>query len=139
MVLVPPVSQFSNNYTISTSLEVRTNFTSHISYALPVQFFDNSPESQSIFMINDSKVTPSSGYRAIYCSNGQICGYGAYSNVSLGIHLVRYNMPATAFSLYVYGFAREISYGYPAGFRLEPIGGKFLFPIRVNIEQNIVL
>ena len=123
MLFVPPVTQYSNQYYFSTQLEVKTDFLSHISYALPVQFFHNSTSDQIAFIVNGSTFTPTSGYHPIYCSNGQICGYGAYSNITKGFQVVEYTKPLAPLYLYVYGLSREISYAYPAGFLMEPIGG----------------
>ena len=123
MLLVPPVSQYSNDYTATTAKQVRTDFIGHISYALPIQFFDNSADSHNRLTINGSVFTPVSGYHPILCSNNQTCGYGAYSIVPVGSHQVLYNMPGAAMNLFVYGFLREISFGYPTGFEMQPIGG----------------
>ena len=129
MLLIPPLDQYSNNYTITSAQQVRTEFVSHISYALPVQFFDNSTVDRAAFMINGTSFTPDSGYQPIFCANGQICGYGAYSGLPVGNHLVEYSMPGSALNLHVYGFLREISFAYPAGFEMEAIGGIFIFII----------
>ena len=126
MLLVPPVAQYLNNYTITTAKSVRTGFIGHISYSLPIQFFDNTPIDQAAFMINGTTFTPDSGYRPIFCANGEICGYGAYSEIPKGDHLVNYNMPGTAVNVFIYGFLREISFAYPAGFEMQAIGGKQL-------------
>ena len=128
MLLVPPISQYSNEYTITTAGHViRTNYDGHISYALPVHFFDNSIPSQNALVINGTTFRPDSGYRPIYCSNGEICGYGAYSRLPAGDHEVAYNIAGAAMMLHVYGFLREISFAYPAGFELQAIGGRLYF------------
>ena len=41
-----------------------------------------------------------------------------------GDHFVHYNMPGAAVNVYIYGFLRDISFAYPAGFEMEAIGGK---------------
>ena len=125
MLLIPPLSQYSNDYTATTAKQVRTGFIGHISYAIPIQFFDNSTASRNAFTINGTTFTPDNdiGYSSIYCSNNQICGYGAYSGLPVGDHQVNYNVPGAAMNLFVYGFLREISFGYPTGFEMESIGG----------------
>ena len=123
MLLVPPTSQYSNDYTATTALQVRNDFFGHISYAFPVKFFSNSIVSQRALMINGTIFQPDSGYYPIYCSSGQICGYGAYSGLPMGDHEVRYDIPGAAMLLYVYGISREKSFGYPAGFEMQAIGG----------------
>ncbi len=124
MLLIPPVSQYSNDYTATTAKQVHAGFMEHISFALPIQFFDNSAVSRSRLTINGTTFVPDSGYYPIYCSNNQICGYGAYSGLPVGSHQVNYNMSGAAMNLFVYGFLREISFGYPTGFEMESVGGK---------------
>ena len=123
MLLIPPLDQYSNNYTVTSAMQLRTHFVGHISYALPAQFFENSAVDPAAFTINGTQFNPESGYQPIYCANGQVCGYGAYSDLPDGDHLVEYNVPGSALNLYVYGFLREISFAYPAGFEMEAIGG----------------
>lgn len=125
MLLVPPVSQYLDEYTVTPVHSVAGEFISHISYALPIQFFNNSVESRTAFMINGSTFTPDSGYQTIYCSNGQMCGYGAYSGIPSGDRLLQYNVLASTMSMYVYGFLRENSFAYPAGFEMKAIAGIF--------------
>ena len=123
MLLVPPVSQYSNDYTITVPKPVRNNFIGYFSYALPLQFFDNSIISRNALTVNETTFIPDSGYSPIYCSGGQICGYGAYSGLPDGDHEVVYNMPGAAMMLYMYGFVREASFAYPARFEMQAIGG----------------
>ena len=124
MLLIPPVSQYSNDYTATTAKQVRTGFIGHISFAFPIQFFDNSTVARNALTINGTTFMPDSGYYPIYCSNNQTCGYGAYSGLPVGNHQVNYNVPGAAINLFVYGFLDQISFGYPTGFEMQPIGGK---------------
>ena len=127
MLLIPPLSQYSNDYTATTAKQVNTGFLGHISLTLPIQFFDNSTVSRNRLTVNGTTYFPDSGYSPILCSNNQICGYGAYSELPVGSHQVNYNMPGAAMNLFVYGFLREISFGYPTGFEMQPVGGKLLY------------
>ena len=124
MVLVPPVSQYSNDYTITTKSNLtKDSFYTYISYAIPAEYFNNSTDDQSAFTINGSAVRLDnhSGYHRIYCSDGQLCGYGAYSAIGKGDHLVRYNKSAAGMYLYAYGFTEFASIAYPAGFNMEDL------------------
>ena len=127
MLLIPPLSQYSNNYTITSAKQLRTDFVGHISYAIPYQFFDNSVVDRTAFLINGTAFTPTSGYFPIYCANQAICGYGAYSDLQQGDHTVQYAKANSALNLYVYGFLREISFAYPAGFEMEAIGANYVY------------
>ena len=125
MLLIPPVSQYANNYTVTSAKSVRTVFNGHISYAFPIQFFNNTAADRSAFKINGTTRPPinSNGYQPIYCANREICGYGAYDRLPVGSHVVEYDRPGAAMNLFLYGFFEEISFGYPAGFELQGIGG----------------
>ena len=130
MVLVPPMSQYSNNFTISTvrNLTVANALYSYISYALPIEYFDNTDADRAAFTVNNSDFTPDSNYHPIFCSNRQICGYGAYSPINKeGNHIVRYNKMTAGMYLYVYHFMKKSTgditspmIAYPAGFSLDP-------------------
>jgi hypothetical protein len=122
MVLVPPVRQYSNDFTISTKDNLTTDkFYSYIGYAIPAEHFNNSAVDQRAFTINGTEFPPDSGYRPIYCSNGLVCGYGAYSAIPKGDHMVQYNKPAAGMYLYAYGFTEYASIAYPAGFNMDPL------------------
>ena len=130
MMLVPPSTQYLNSYSIPTAQLIHP-FSDYISYVIPVQFFDGSPLIQSRVTINGQVFCPESGYFPIHCNgsdgNQTVCGYGAYSaylsNPASSIALFD-GVDGASFQLYVYGFSREVSYGYPAGMELEPIGCK---------------
>ena len=120
MVLVPPVHQYSNDFTISTKDDLTGDtFYSYISYAIPAKHFNNSAAGRSAFTIDDTEFSPESGYQPIRCSNGEICGYGAYSNITNDDHLVQYNKAGAGMYLYVYGFTEFASIAYPAGFNMD--------------------
>ena len=127
MLVIPPLSQYSNDYTATTANQVNTVFLGHISLTLPIQFFDNSTVSRNRLTVNGTMYSPNSSYSPILCSNNQICGYGAYSKLPVGSHQVNYNMSGAAMNLFVYGFLREISFGYPTGFEMQSVGGKLLY------------
>ena len=121
MVLVPPVSQYSNDYTITTKSNLtKDSFYTFISYVIPAEYFNNSTD-QAAVTINGSAFTPDSGYHPIFCSDGQICGYGAYSAIDKGDHLVRYDKSAAGMYLYAYGFTEFASIAYPAGFNMKDL------------------
>ena len=123
MMLIPPVTQYFNNYTITQSAQ----FNGYISTLIPEPFFANTVSNRNNVLLDGAQFEPSDGYFPINCKDGgndTVCGYGAYSDISdTGDHTVVYDGgPASPLHVYVYGFGREISYGYPAGMELQPIG-----------------
>jgi len=127
MLLVPPVSQYLNNFTVTTAKEVRTTFDSNISIAISTEFFTNTPEDRAAVLINGTQAIPEEGWIPIYCSSGSICGYGAQIGTLVGASTLVFDKPSAAMNAYVYGFEREISFAYPAGFEMEPIGCKLKY------------
>ena len=125
MVLVPPVSQYLNNFTVTSVREARTIFDSNISIAFSAEFFTNTPEDRAAVLINGSQAMPAAGWVPIYCSSGSICGYGGQISTPVGASTLVFDKPSAAMNAYVYGFEREISFAYPAGFEMEPIGCTF--------------
>ena len=124
MMLVPPVQQSFNNFTLST-LGLSTDYESSTSIAISAEFFSNSAADQAKVRLNSETVTASSGsWTPIYCHNRLICGYGAQTGLATGNSTLVFNDPLGGMNVYTYGFKREASYGYPGGFRMEPIGCK---------------
>ena len=131
---VPPVTQYKNNYIMTSLKEIRPNFLTYMSFAISSEFFN--PSLNNI-MVNgaifepearNAKGTGGTGeYIPIRCSNNRTCGYGAYSEAITGTSVISYNSPReseAAVYASIYGFEDQVSFMYPAGFELEPIGCK---------------
>ena len=141
MSLVPPVEQYRNNYIITTADEVaddtgntRFEFASFMGWAIASEFFNPDNNDTANFRVDNTTFMPtdrSSGgsgtYVEIFCSSGEVCGYGAFGRLESGIRQVSYENPSrsnVAMYTTVYGLQREISYAYPAGIECEPIGSE---------------
>ena len=85
MTIIPPVNQYINNYTV-TSLEGAAGPFAYwyINLAIAAQFFDNTANSRQQSMVNGTVASPIDGYIPFYCSNNEICGYGAQVEVNRG-------------------------------------------------------
>ena len=131
--LVPPVTQYRNNFLVSTA-DIRTVFRGFMSWAISAEFFDPLQDASN-FLVNGTTFLPASknqsgsgGYVPIYCKNGEICGYGAFSPISSGQATIQYNSsrdPNAAVYVSVYGFETEISFAYPAGYECQPFGCEY--------------
>ena len=136
MSLVPPITQYRNNLLISTADDVRGAFRGYMSWAIAAEFFDGSVSDQNNFRVNGSSYLPpsrvelgSQGYVPIHCKNGEVCGYGAFSPLTSGSATIGYSTPSDpnpGVYAFVYGFLREISFAYPAGYECEPLGCKLI-------------
>ena len=123
MMLVPPVEQSFNNFTLSTLSTDR--FDNYINIAVSSEFFSNSTADQAKVQLNGTKVTPlDETWTPIICYDGSICGYGAQVRLSDGVSTLIFDDPLGGMNVHTYGFGREVSYGYPGGFKMEPIGCK---------------
>lgn len=141
MTLVPPVSQYSNDYIVNTFDDIldddaNMEYESYVSWAIASAFFEPNTPDEANFVVNDVTYTPPSRtmtgtgeYIPIRCKNGTICGYGAFGPLPAGSSTISYNSPrdphATVYAS-VYGFQRENSYAYPAGFECTPLGCEFV-------------
>ena len=125
MMLISPATQYLNNYTVPTAGSIPPFDNSYISSLVPVEFFDSSN-----VLVDNAEFSPENGYTAIYCSQegDNICAYSGFSifPTKADDHTV-VNTGGDLFSIqaFTYGFRREISYGFPTGMELEPLGRKF--------------
>lgn len=124
MSLVPPVGQYMNNYTVTSVEGAGGPFADrYVNLAIAAEFFDNSVNARSQIKINDTIVTPIDGYVPFYCSNNQICGYGAQVEVERGPLTIYHEIPFYGLSVSYYAYQQQNSYGFPVSYELEPISG----------------
>ena len=122
MIMIPPTTQYSNNYTIINSIARHPafsfgylNIAVHSNFALNVSLRSNN----TITSID-------SGWNPFYCHNGIICGWGTQVAIyEYQLYLYHNDPdPEAAVCVIVYGFASAISLGSRAGMTLSPIGGE---------------
>ena len=113
MMMIPPVEQYSNNYTFVT----QSGFQNAITIIVASQFLNSAD-----VVLNGSSVTSASWTR-IYCSTQRVCAYGTRIPVSVGRNFIFHRDPTTKLGTFVYGFTQNAGYGYPAGMQLVPIPG----------------
>lgn len=111
MLVIPPISQYSNNFTFTSP----TRYTNHITIVVPVIYYDSSK-----ILLNSSTV---SGWSPVYCSESAICGYGTRLPVPEGTHRVHHMDGDAQLMVYVYGFEYHDGYGQIAGVNLARIAG----------------
>ena len=147
ITLVPPVTQYSNNYLI---FGLSTTSIPFISYAIAAKFFNESNNDRINFMVNRTTLFPASqcnngsgGYIPIHCSNNEVCGYGAFTPIPAGTASISYTSPnaalfVSALDSYLYyyrdGSYREYIYPLTAGYELEPIGRELCITHAVGVS-----
>jgi hypothetical protein len=120
LVTVPAVQQYSNNFTVVQDLLSSDHY---LNIIVPVQYFNDTPQGHSRIRINN--ITASSSWTPIFCSTGQICAYGAQVLLKDPMATVLHEDPEAGMSVSVYGFGRDVAYGYSAGYNLDPIACEF--------------
>ncbi len=145
IAIVPPVEQYKSHL-YATTLDLSPNtemFFNMLSWVIPSRFFDPATNTNEVLFdnaaLNPGTLMPFQGgsgeYVPIQCSNGEVCGYGAFSPSPLGrtpnkLFQLQFNSskdPYAGINFNLYGYVSEMSYAYPAGFEMEPIGRKYLW------------
>ncbi len=125
MLYIPPVEQFTNNVTVYAL----SDFQNHISVVVPVEFFD----AEKMFV--QGVLIPSQTWSPIFCSQNNICGYGATLGIAAGVNYVYHSETDAKLGVFSYGFDFHSAYGYPAGMELKQIAGK----LSVCLCSNIII
>ena len=124
MIMIPPATQFSNNYTIINFVERMTAFgLGYVNLAVHSNFAAN----VSLRSNNSNNITIiDSGWNPFYCHNGTICGWGIQVLVDDYLNYLDHNDPdpEAAVGVIMYGFIKAGGFGTRAGMTLSPIGGE---------------
>ena len=129
--MVPPMGQYSNNYTLVFVDSEQTNnrgerlrFQPYLTLVVPQQYYqpdsilvDNATIGSLPGTIHTASVSDQSGEVKAY-----IIRYK--SEIGLGSHRVWHTDPRAALATVVYGFERESAYGYLGGLELNPLSGR---------------
>ena len=120
MILIPPVVQYINNYTIMAITAVAGSFPErYVSLSVYRDYFQPNE-----IMMDGAVIEPTaSQWNEIYCSDGEVCGYGIYRRFGMGDHTIYHNNPNAGLNVQTYGFQQQNSYGFPAGMEMQPLSG----------------
>ena len=115
MMMIPPVEQYSNNYTFVT----QSGFQNAVTVTVASAVFNSED------IVLNGNFLDSANWTEIYCSTQTVCGYGTQVSVSVGRNFIRHRAPTAKLGTFVYGFRQSTGYGYPAGMQLDPISGTY--------------
>ena len=115
MLSVPPVNQYSNNYT----LRADASFSNHMTVTVGVSHFNP----RRIYI--NRRTIPSRSWTPIFCSNSVVCGYGTMFSIRSGTHFVYHSDSDAKINVMVYGFHYHTGYGYLGGMELNWISGNY--------------
>ena len=116
MMMIPPVEQYRKNYTFVT----QSGFQNAITVTVASEFFNTED-----IVLNGNSLN-GANWTEIYCSTQTVCGYGTRIYLSVGRNFLYHHYPIGRLGTFVYGFARRVGYGYPAGTQLVPITGRVI-------------
>lgn len=109
-IIIPAVEQYTNNFRINSFQQYSNYLTLYIppKHYQPAQIYVDDAQQNNQTWIH------------VPCANDSICGYITRIAVNPGFHHIYHLTPQAKLSVSVYGFARDVSYGYPGG-----LGGDF--------------
>ena len=124
MLSVPPREQYRNSYVVAPapfdpSLEGtvpgRVAYVNYTNIAIPAEYFN-----ASLITINNNVINASE-FRPIKRADNSIWGYGAQLLLDEGAQVIKHKDPNSAFSVTMYGFSNQMSWGCTGGTGLAPI------------------
>ena len=151
MSIIPPVEQYRNSF-ISTTIRVGSaeSFSNLVTWTAPVEFL--SPPVRNEVFLDGKELSPAplqagtGDYIPITCSNMEVCGYGAISPLSSvtngNAFRLEFNSSKNEYggaNFNLYGYVAEMSYAYPAGFEMEPIGRTCTYKVEPDIKNYLVV
>ena len=121
LTLIPPVIQYLSSYhLVPVNVTSGLFYYSFFSVTVPVMYF----QAHSI-MLDDVVLEPNASlWQAIYCSSGDICGYGITKDFDNQHHVLFHTNINAAIFVHTYGFNIRSSYALAGGMELQPISGK---------------
>ena len=127
MLSVPSREQFRNSYVVAPapfdpSLEGtatgRVAYVNYTNIAIPAEYFN-----ASLITINNNTINASE-FKPIKRADNSIWGYGAQLLLDEGAQVIKHEYPNASFSVTMYGFSNQMSWGCTGGTGLSPILSK---------------
>ena len=126
ITIIPPVIQYLNSYIIPAPVTMSTGdiFQRHVSVSVHATYFNAS----RIFFDDATLKSDATTWQAIYCAEGDICGYATSKALDDASHRVYHSDETAAIFVHSYGFRIETSYALGGGMELQAIGGECCCP-----------
>ena len=125
MAIIPPVEQYSNNFTAVAPAA----FNNHLTITVPLEYFNNN----HTILLNDTILLTE--WIPIYCSKTFVCGYGTRLSVEEGTHRISHVHSQAKFLVMAYGFEYHDGYGSHTGMELNWIAGEVMVDIFLHISR----
>ena len=124
MLSVPSREQYRNSYAVAPApfdpsiegtITGRVAYVNYTNIAISAEFFN-----ASLITINNNVIN-ASDFRPIKRADNSIWGYGAQLLLDEGAQVMKHEDPNAAFSVTMYGFSNQMSWGCTGGTGLAPI------------------
>ena len=124
-VWIAPISQYLSEHTFTTDIYENLQGTHYITVTVLERYFN----STAILLDTNPLESNSSKWFSISCSSSDdTCGYSISMGINMSNYTVKHIDTNASINVIVYGWFEEkstiYSYAYPAGFGMNPIGGK---------------
>ena len=123
--IIPPVVQYLNSYIIPAPVNVIAGpiIERYVSVSVYTNYFDTN----HIFF-DDIPLEPNTdNWQAIYCADGDICGYATNRTLNDASHHIYHTNKNAATFVHSYGFRSGNSYGLSGGMELQAIDGEYSY------------
>jgi hypothetical protein len=120
MSVIPPIVQYLRLYhLVPVSISSGRIVNHFFSVSVPARYFEIDR-----IMLDDAPLEANATqWQAIYCSSGQICGYGITKDFDNQYHSLFHADANAAIFVHTYGFSIQNSYAIAGGMELRPISG----------------
>ena len=120
MLSIPSRKQFRNSYVVAPapfdpSLEGPAAYINYTNIAIPAEYFN-----ASLITINNNTINASE-FKTIKRADNSIWGYGAQLLLDERAQVIKHEHPNATFSVTMYGFSNQMSWGCTGGTGLSPI------------------
>ena len=121
---VPSREQYRNSYVVAPApfdpsiegtVTGRVAYVNYTNIAVPAEYFN-----VSLITINNNTINPSE-FKPIRRVDNSIWGYGAQLLLNQGAQVIKHKDPNAAFSVTMYGFSNQMSWGCTGGTGLAPV------------------
>ena len=120
MSVIPPIVQYLRLYhLVPVSISSGPIVNHFFSVSVHARYF----QIDRIMLDNAPLEANATLWQAIYCSSGQICGYGITKDFDNQYHALFHADANAAIFVHTYGFSIQNSYAIAGGMELQPISG----------------
>ena len=122
LTLIPPMIQYLHVYhLVPVNVSAGSLINHYYSVSVAATYFQ-----PGRIMLDDAPLElDATLWQAIYCSGGQICGYGITKNFDNEYHRLYHADTNAAIFVHTYGFQNQNSYALAGGMELEPLAGGY--------------